>query len=91
MYYYIIFFNFSNNLKLRTNNVQKTKKSVIGKNKLLLTNLSNKRVNKTPSKSMFPNRTNLTFANIIVNMNSTPSFNSIDSWNAILIHILTLN
>ena len=81
MYYYIIFFNFSNNLKLRTNNVQKTKKSVIDKNKLLLTNLSNKRVNKTPSKSMFPNRTNLTFANIIVNMNSTPSFNSIDSWN----------
>ena len=60
---------------------KRLKKSVIGKNKLLLTNLSNKRVNKTPSKSMFPNRTNLTFANIIVNMNSTPSFNSIDSWN----------
>ena len=60
---------------------KRLKKSVIDKNKLLLTNLSNKRVNKTPSKSMFPNRTNLTFANIIVNMNSTPSFNSIDSWN----------
>ena len=60
---------------------KRLKKSVIDKNKLLLTNLSNKRINKTPSKIIYPNRTNLTFANIIVNMNSTPSFTSIDSWN----------
>ena len=60
---------------------KRLKKSVIDKNKLLLTNLSKKRVNKTPSKIIFPNRTNLTFANIIVNMNSTPSFTNIDSWN----------
>ena len=61
--------------------LKRLKKSVIDKNKLLLTNLSKKRVNKTPSKIVFPNRTNLTFANIIVNMNSTPSFTSIDSFN----------
>ena len=54
---------------------------MLDKNKLLLTHFSKKRVNKTPSKIIFPNRTNLTFANIIVNMNSTPSFNNIDSWN----------
>jgi len=60
---------------------KKVQKSVIDKNKLLLTNLSKKRVNKTPSKIVFPNRTNLTFANIIVNMSSTPSLNSIDNWN----------
>ena len=61
---------------------KRLKKSVIDKNKLLLTNLSKKRVNKTPSKIIFPNKTNLTFANIIVNMNSTPSFRSVDSWNS---------
>ena len=60
---------------------KKLQKSVIDKNKLLLTNLSKKRVNKTPSKIVFPNRTNLTFANIIVNMSSTPSLSSIDNWN----------
>ena len=60
---------------------KRLKTSVIDKNKLLLTNLSKKRGNKTPSKIIFPNRTNLTFANIIINMNSTPSFTSIDSWN----------
>ena len=61
---------------------KRLKKSVIDKNKLLLANFSKKRVNKTPSKIIFPNKTNLTFANIIVNMNSTPSFRSIDSWNS---------
>ena len=60
---------------------KKLQKSVIDKNKLLLTNLSKKRVNKTPNKIVFPNKTNLTFANIIVNMSSTPSLNSIDNWN----------
>ena len=60
---------------------KRLKKSVIDKNNLLLINVSKKRVNKTPSKIVFPNRSNLTFANIIVNMNSTPSFRSIDSWN----------
>ncbi len=59
---------------------KKLQKSVIDKNKLLLTNLSKKRVNKTPSKLVFPNRANLTFANIIVNMSSTPSLNTIDNW-----------
>ena len=60
---------------------KKLQKSVIDKNKLLSTNLSKRRVNKTPSKIVYPNRTNLTFANIIVNMNSTPSLNTIDNWN----------
>ena len=60
---------------------KRLKKSVIDKNNLLSTNLSKKRVNKTPSKMVFPNLTNLTLANIIVNMNSTPSFKNIDSWN----------
>ena len=60
---------------------KKLKKPVIDKKKLLLTNLCKKRVNKTPRKILFPNRTNLTFANIIVNMNSTPNLSSIDSWN----------
>ena len=60
---------------------KRLKKSVIDKNNLLLINVSKKRVNKTPSKIVFPNRSNLTFANIIVNMNSTPSFKNIDSWN----------
>lgn len=60
---------------------KKLQKSVIDKNKLLITNLNKRRVNKTPSKIIFPKRTNLTFANIIVNMNSTPNFsNSIDNW-----------
>ena len=59
---------------------KKLQKSVIDKNKLLLTNPSKKRVNKTPSKLVFPNRANLTFANIIVNMSSTPSLNTIDNW-----------
>jgi hypothetical protein len=59
---------------------KKLQKSVIDKNKLLLTNLSKKRVNITPSKLVFPNRANLTFANIIVNMSSTPSLNTIDNW-----------
>ena len=60
---------------------KKLKKSVIDKNNLLLLNLSKKRINKTPSKLLFPKRTNLTFANIIVNMNSNPNLSSIDSWN----------
>ena len=60
---------------------KRLKKSVIDKNNSFLSNLTKKRVNKTPSKIIFPNRTNLTFANIIVNMNSTPSFRSIESWN----------
>ena len=59
---------------------KKLQKSVIDKNKLLSTNLNKCRVNKTPSKIVFPNRTNLTFANIIVNMSST-SLSSIDNWN----------
>ena len=60
---------------------KKLKKSVIDKNSLISNNLKKKRVNKTPSKIIFPNLTNLTLANIIVNMNSTPSFKNIDSWN----------
>ena len=60
---------------------KKLKKSVIDKNSLISNNLNKKRVNKTPSKIIFPNLTNLTLANIIVNMNSTPSFKNIDSWN----------
>ena len=60
---------------------KRLKKSVIDKNNSFLSNLTKKRVNKTPSKIIFPNRTNLAFANIIVNMNSTPSFRSIESWN----------
>ena len=59
---------------------KKLKKSVIDKNKILSTNL-NKRVNKTPSKIVFPNRANLTFANIIVNMSTTPSRSTLDNWN----------
>ena len=59
---------------------KKLQKSVIDKNKLLSTNLNKCRVNKTPSKIVFPNRANLTFANIIVNMSST-SLSSIDNWN----------
>ena len=59
---------------------KKLQKSVIDKNKLLSTNLNKCRVNKTPSKIVFPNRTNLTFANIIVNMSSA-SLSSIDNWN----------
>ena len=43
------------------------KKSVIKKNNLFITNLVKKRVNKTPNKRVFPYRTNLTLANIIVN------------------------
>ena len=58
---------------------KKLKKSVIDKNKILSTNL-NKRVNKTPSKIVFPNRANLTFANIIVNMSTTPSRSTLDNW-----------
>ena len=60
---------------------KKLQKSVIDKNKLLSTNIGKRRVNKTPSKIVFPNRANLTFANIIVNMSSTPSISSIDNWN----------
>ena len=60
---------------------KKLKKSVIDKNKLLATNLSKRRVNKTPSKIIFPNRTNLTFANIMVNMGTTPNQRSMDNWN----------
>ena len=60
---------------------KRLKKSVIDKNNLLLVNASKKRVNKTPSKIVFPERSNLTFANININMNSTPSFRSIESWN----------
>ena len=60
---------------------KRLKKSVIDKNNSLLSNLTKKRVNKTPSKIIFPYRTNLAFANIIVNMNSTPSFRNIESWN----------
>ena len=60
---------------------KKLKKSVIDKNNLFSTNLSKKRVNKTPSKIIFPNLTNLTLANIIVNINSTQSLTNIDSWN----------
>ena len=59
---------------------KKLQKSVIDKNKLLSTNLNKCRVNKTPSKIVFPNRANLTFANIIVNMSSA-SLSSIDNWN----------
>ena len=70
---------------------KRLKKSVIDKNKLLLANFSKKRVNKTPSKIIFPNKTNLTFANIIVNMNSTPSFRSIDSWNSSYFNIELYN
>ena len=60
---------------------KKLQKSVIDKNKLLAINLSKRRVNKTPSKIIFPNRTNLTFANIIVNMGTTPNQRSMDNWN----------
>ena len=60
---------------------KRLKKSVIDKNKLLLTNLSKKRVNKTPRKIIFPNRTNLTFANNIININSSSVFTNIESWN----------
>ena len=59
---------------------KKLQKSVLNKDKLI-TNLRKKRVNKTPSKIVYPNRANLTFANIIVNMNSNQSLNSIDNWN----------
>ena len=60
---------------------KKLQNSVIDKKKLLSTNLNKRRVNKTPSKVIFPNRANLTFANIIVNMSSTPNISSIDNWN----------
>ena len=60
---------------------KKLQKSVFDKNKLLSTKINKRRDNKTPSKIVFPNRTNLTFANIIVNMSSTPSISSIDNWN----------
>ena len=59
---------------------KKLHKSVIDKNKLL-SNLHSKRVNKTPSKVVYPNRTNLTFANIIVNMSSNQSLGNIDNLN----------
>ena len=60
---------------------KKLQNSVFDKNKLLSTKINKRRANKTPSKIVFPNRTNLTFANIIVNMSSTPSISSIDNWN----------
>ena len=60
---------------------KKLQKSVINKNKLLMANFNKRRVNKTPSKIIFPNRPNLTFANIIVNMNSSPNFSNVDNWN----------
>ena len=60
---------------------KKLQKSVFDKSKLLSTNISKRRVNKTPCKKLYPNRTNLTFANIIVNMSSTPTISSIDNWN----------
>ena len=59
---------------------KKLQNSVFDKNKLLSTKINKRRANKTPSKIVFPNRTYLTFANIIVNMCSTPSISSIDNW-----------
>ena len=41
---------------------KRLKKSVIDKNNSLLSNLTKKRVNKTPSKIIFPYRTNLAFS-----------------------------
>ena len=60
---------------------KKLQKSVINKNKLLMANFKKRSVNKTPSKIIFPNGPNLTFANIIVNMNSSPNFSNVDNWN----------
>ena len=60
--------------------LKKKRNSIININKNLSTNSSKKRVvNKTPSKIVFPNRTNLTLANIIVHMNSIPCLNIFDS------------
>ena len=56
-------------------------KSVFNKNKLLSKKINKRRVNKTPTKIIFQNRANLTFANIIVNMSSTPSISSLNNWN----------
>ena len=58
---------------------KRLQKSVIDKKKLL-NEMNSKRVNKTPSKNIFPNRANLTFANIIVNMSSSNSLSREDSW-----------
>ena len=65
------------------------KKSVIKKNNLFITNLVKKRVNKTPNKRVFPYRTNLTLANIIVNKISTQDIRSIDFWNIIFFSCIT--
>ena len=67
---------------------KRLKKSVIDKNNSLLSNLTKKRVNKTPSKIIFPYRTNLAFANIIVNMNQL-QVSEILNLGIILILILT--
>jgi len=60
---------------------KRLQKSVIDKNNLLLSYSIKRKINQTPRKIILPNRTNLTFSNIIVNMNSAPKLGNINSWN----------
>ena len=60
---------------------KRLQKSVIDKNSLLSLSLTKRTINKTPRKIIFPNRSNLTFSNIIVNMNANPRIGNNDSWN----------
>lgn len=60
---------------------KRLQKSVIDKNSLLSLSLTKRTINKTPRKIILPNRSNLTFSNIIVNMNANPRIGNNDSWN----------
>ena len=60
---------------------KRLQKSVIDKNSLLSLSLTKRTINKTPRKIILPNRSNLTFSNIIVNMNANPRIGKNDSWN----------
>ena len=60
---------------------KRLQKSVMDKNSLLSLSLTKRTINKTPRKIILPNRSNLTFSNIIVNMNANPRIGNNDSWN----------
>ena len=60
---------------------KRLQKSVIDKNSLLSLSLTKRTINKTPRKIILPNRSNLTFSNIIVNMNANQKIGNNDSWN----------
>lgn len=60
---------------------KRLQKSAIDKNSLLSLSLTKRTINKTPRKIILPNRSNLTFSNIIVNMNANPRIGNNDSWN----------